>query len=506
MPTSIQSFLSRIPELRDADQRAFLYSDLDQQRIDNPEGYQEALKFWTQLLLSACQHGLLSAAPRTPQPRLNTTLASSDEDDEDEDDVLDRTQSDDSEHTEAASVLCFERAGLAARLAFRGDTPTGVDGIVDEMERSGIVVEACDYLAGSTVRRWAGRFVRHVPVVGRQMAVLAWRAQTSQITLDSSLVVRSLVEAAASRVADAHYARAACALTDNLLSMDVFREQYAQPVLTTNGKLSLEDARLVLRCLEDQRQATSTIIDATDTQVLIKFAARRAQRVQPVTEADRGAFHVVSTRDTIARQVTALESRVLELDLKARNAVVRKLRTQALGYLRLKRHVESDVLARRQQALDNIERIVLKLQQAASDVQLLQAFKSGTCALKGLNQEAEDMHAERVFDDWADQALRADEIQAVMDDGAAVVADGMQDVDDDALEAELEALLAADEQKEAAASDKQKESNVAVPGKQETADEDMLANAFNKVTLSPDHTPSEPNAAEAKQERIAMLE
>ncbi|KAJ2498234.1 hypothetical protein GGH96_004486 [Coemansia sp. RSA 1972] len=503
MPPSIQSFLSRIPELRDADQRAFLYSDLDQQRVDNPEGYQEALKFWTQLLLSACQQGLLTTTPHSPQPRLNATLASSDEDDED--DVLDRTQSKDSEHTEASSVLCFERAGLAARLAFRGDTPTGVDGIVDEMERSGVVVEAGDYLAGSTVRRWAGRFVRRVPVVGRQMAVLAWGAQNSQITLDYSLVVRSLIEAAASRVADAHYARAACALTDNLLSMDMFREQYAQPVLTTNGKLSLEDARLVLRCLEDQRQATSTVIDAGDTHVLVKFAARRAQRVQPVTEADRNAFHVVSTRDTIARQVTALESRVLELDHKARTAVVRKLRTQALGYLRLKRHVESDVLARRQQALDNIERIVLKLQQAASDVQLLQAFRSGTHALNGLNQEAEDMHAERIFDDWADQALRADEIQAVMDDGAAVVADGMQNVDDDALEAELEALLAADEQKEAEL--EQKESNVAVPGKQETADEDMLADALNKVTLSPDdHTPSEPNVAEPKQERIAMLE
>ncbi|KAJ2124127.1 hypothetical protein IW147_002063 [Coemansia sp. RSA 720] len=500
MPPSkhIQSFLSRIPELRDADQRAFLYSDLDQQRVDNPDGYQEAQKFWTQLLLSACKQGLLSTA-HTPQPRLNTTLASSDEDDED--DVLDRTQPiEDSEHTEAASVLCFERAGLAARLAFRGDTPTGVDGIVDEMERSGVVVEAGDYLAGSTVRRWAGRFVRRVPVVGRQMAALAWGAQDPQITLDSSLVVRSLVEAAASRVTDAHYARAACALTDNLLSMDVFREQYAQPVLTTRGKLSLEDARLVLRCLEDQRQATSTVVEAGDSHVLVKFAMRRAQRVQPVTEADRNAFHVVSTRDMIARQVTALESRVLELDHKARHAIVHKLRQQALGYLRLKRHVESDVLAKRQQALDNVERIVLKLQQAASDVQLLQAFRSGTCALKGLNEQAENMHAERIFDDWADQALHADEIQAVMDDGA-VVADGMH-VDDDVLEAELDALLAADKQKEAAP-DKQKEA--AASDKQDTADEDMLADALNKVTISPEHKASEPNVADTKQDRIAML-
>ncbi|KAJ2355123.1 hypothetical protein GGF43_002878, partial [Coemansia sp. RSA 2618] len=392
MPTSassIQTFLSRIPELRNADQRAFLYSDLDQQRADNPEGYEEAQKFWTQLLLAACQQGLLSSstlAASTPHTeRLNVTLASSDDDDDkEEEDVLQRTQAAEDTYAEPISVLCIERAGLAARLVYCGDTPTGVDGIVDEMERRGTVVEAGDYLAGSAARRWAGRLARRVPVVGRQIAALAWGAQITPL-----LVVRALVEAAASRVADAHYARAACALTDNLMSMDVFREQYAAAVLghkrpATGGKamVSLADARLVLRRLEDERQATAVLVDddaaAEDTRMLIKFAARRTQRVQPVSEADRGAFHVASTRDLIARQVAALEARVLELDLRARTAVQRKMRQQALGYLRLKRHVEASVLAKRLQALDSVERVVMQLQQAASDVQLLQAFRAGT--------------------------------------------------------------------------------------------------------------------------------
>ncbi|KAJ2341900.1 hypothetical protein GGF43_006063, partial [Coemansia sp. RSA 2618] len=116
---------------------------------------------------------------------------------------------------------------------------------------------------------------------------------------------------------------------------------------------------------------------------------------------------------------------------------------------------------------------------------LLQAFRAGTCALKGLNQQAEAMDAERIFDDWADQTLRAAEVQAVMDDGAAAVGDAMNvgDVDDEELEAELEALLAA----EADGADGAAEAA--------EADEDVLADALNKVAISPESQDSEPVSA-----------
>ncbi|KAJ2846031.1 Charged multivesicular body protein 7, partial [Coemansia brasiliensis] len=128
----MNQFLSRFSELDNADQRAFLYSDLSSQKTDNPEGYQEAFKFWSRLLLQACEQGLLSATNSAKQQP---------------------NRSDDSDKGSATndtySALCIDRRGLAARLAFHGDTPMGVDEVVDDMVRQGDLVPMSEFLVGS---------------------------------------------------------------------------------------------------------------------------------------------------------------------------------------------------------------------------------------------------------------------------------------------------------------------------------------------------------------------
>ncbi|KAJ2365887.1 hypothetical protein H4S01_003005 [Coemansia sp. RSA 2610] len=429
----MESFLAAIPELCDDDRRAFLYSDLGRQQNDNPDGYREAQKFWTDLLLRACRQGLLSPAPS-------------------------------SDDAETASVLCIERGALAARFAFRGDTPE-IDCVIDDLQRRGTLTTVGELLAGNIARRWAGRLALQLPLVGRPAAALAWGAAEAHV-----LAAQPLVSAAATRVLDTHYAQVACTLTDNLMSMGEFQRRFAQAI-TGSDTVSLLDARLICRSLEDMQRVTTA---QTDGHVLVKFAAARAQRVRAVTEADRCTFHVIETQTQIVRQVTQLEQRASDLDSRAREAVRLGHRTLALSHLRLKRHIEGDVLAKRTQALQNIEHVVLQLQQAASDAQAVKAFAAGTQALRGLNQQTEAMDPQRVFDDWAEQASRAAEVQEVMQDS---VADISEDFDEDELEAELDALVAAAEPPK---TDEQKAA--------EDKDADMLADALTKVTI--DNMPS----------------
>ncbi|PIA16075.1 hypothetical protein COEREDRAFT_81519 [Coemansia reversa NRRL 1564] len=178
----------------------------------------------------------------------------------------------------------------------------------------------------------------------------------------------------------------------------------------------------------------------------------------------------MSTRDMIARQISQLESRTIILDRRTRQALTRGLRSQALAHMRLRRHIESAVLPKRILALERIEHVVLQLQQSSSDIQLMEAFRAGSCALQGLNRQVESLDPESLFDDWADHTLRAAEFRDAMDDAtAAAVADPIADAE---IESELDALLADENAKKLAQSAAE-------------ADADELASALDKVTIAP---------------------
>ncbi|KAJ2752514.1 hypothetical protein IWQ56_006729 [Coemansia nantahalensis] len=357
-----------------------------------------------------------------------------------------------------------------------------IGAVVEWMQQQGALEEPGAFLTGSAVRRWAGRLALRLPLVGRRVSALAWAAAAG--TDGSVLVARPLAEAAAGHVADAHYAQAACALTDGLMSRDEFRARFARP-LGCRAPMADCDAHVLLRQLAAARHVTTAALDSAG-QTLVKFAASRAQPAEPIGDADRGAFQVLHTRARIAQQVDQLAARIRALDEQARTAVRHNRRAQALAHLALKRHIEADVLARRLQALHNIERVVLQLQQSASDVQLMAAFKAGTRALRGLNNQAELVDPASVLDEWAEQVLRAEEVQAIMDEAAPAAAAA----DDAELEAQLDALLLEETAQKAAPPSDQA---------------DALADALSKVAIAQPagEQPEEPQAAEeaADEER-----
>ncbi|KAJ2843535.1 hypothetical protein IWW36_005530, partial [Coemansia brasiliensis] len=122
------------------------------------------------------------------------------------------------------------------------------------------------------------------------------------------------------------------------------------------------------------------------------------------------------------------------------------------------------------------------------------AFRSGACALKGLNQQADMLDPQSIFDEWADQALQAKEIQDAMQDSTVQI----DSDDEDVLEAELDALLAADSLVQQESEDK---SPIAAAANDEAAsqDADALADALTKVAISP---PSD--SEDQEEERVPI--
>ncbi|KAJ2884285.1 hypothetical protein H4R27_002198 [Coemansia aciculifera] len=363
------------------------------------------------------------------------------------------------------SALTIDRRLLTLRLVFRGDTPMGLDSVIDDMQRTGVLVPADDYFAPA-IRRWAKWLAaRLLP------QAIATRGPSTV------LVATASVQEVASRVVAAHRARVSCPLTDNIMSVDDFRRTYGC-ALAPDSKLpkhmSIVDAHVLLKYLVDMRHAaTSAQLMAHPPPAghvrgadLVKFASTSPPTI---TDADFATYQVVCTHRLLAHQVSVLETRVSALDAEVRDALRRQQRPIAAARLRLKRHIESNILTKRVAALETVEHVVLQLQQTSSDLQLMQTLSAGTLALRALNDEAKEVDPDSVADAWEEEAARAAELGAALDDTQAVVLPDDLDV-----EAELEALIAMDAAKD-------------IGSKEQVEDDvDALADSIGKVDIASD--------------------
>ncbi|KAJ2821477.1 hypothetical protein FBU31_004892, partial [Coemansia sp. 'formosensis'] len=226
---------------------------------------------------------------------------------------------------------------------------------------------------------------------------------------------------------------------------------------------------------------------------------------------DFATYQVVCTQRLLAQQVAALETRVGELDAEVRQALRRQQRPIAAARLRLKRHIETDILAKRIAALHTVEHVVLQLQQTSSDIHVVQALSAGTQALRALNDEAKEIDPDKVADAWEEEAARAAELGAALDDAqAAVLRDAA--IDDADVEAELEALIAMESAKDE--TEAPAEDNVdAVAGDNNDdvvdapADDivDALADSMGKVEIAAKDTNGETVGNDKQlEERVAV--
>ncbi len=175
-----------------------------------------------------------------------------------------------------------------------------------------------------------------------------------------------------------------------------------------------------------------------------------------------------------------------------KDALRRKQQEQAKSYLRSRKALE-ELLARRTSASETLGGVLLKIEQAAGDAELVAAF---------------DVSAEALKKVLADPNLQVDRVDATMDKLAEAVADQKTvdeaiqsgsagvtgDIDDDEIAAELRALEA-----EAGAS---KQTTHAEPAKKPVAAQSASATAAERLAELPS-VPSAAPDANGKEENKA---
>ncbi|KAI8369076.1 Snf7-domain-containing protein [Blakeslea trispora] len=185
-----------------------------------------------------------------------------------------------------------------------------------------------------------------------------------------------------------HTQKPLCSLLDHLLSFDEFQKQYRSlPCFQeTCVQLSDLDLWLILRYLVHHygvcvRDTYKTFGHQT---VAIKMPSRTEQQTAAeITEEDRAIVSLKTACATLHHQVDKLQAKSQELLLSAKENYKFNRKPQAIYRLKKKKQIE-EVLEQRYRTLDTMETVLLKIEAAQNDLQVIQAFNLGTETLRSI--------------------------------------------------------------------------------------------------------------------------
>jgi len=239
---------------------------------------------------------------------------------------------------------------------------------------------------------------------------------------------------------------------DRILSRSEFLKRYAS-VINPAAPLSSNDLSILLLHLARDKQEISYNAQT------IKFKPENEPLPLPITQEDTA---IAQLRDTIAKinaQISPLNEKVASADRSAREAVKEKQMIRAKAALRSKKLAES-ALAQRTDVALQLEGVYAKLQEAADQIEIVEAMKASAVALKGLNKKVGGVEGvSGVVDALKDEMATADDITNVINEAGEPVDEGEIDDEFEALERiereKIEAIERAErEEKEAEEAEK----------------------------------------------------
>lgn len=220
---------------------------------------------------------------------------------------------------------------------------------------------------------------------------------------------------------------------DRILSRSEFLNRFSS-VLNPAAPLTKNDLDVLLVHLARDKQAISY-----DAQT-IKFKSENESLPSPILQEDTA---IATLRDTLAKfsaQLAPLEEKVASADATAREAVKLKQMARAKGALRSKKMAES-ALAQRAAVVEQLEGIFDRLQQAADQVEIVEAMKASSLALKSLNSKVGGAEGvSNVVDDLRKEMDATDEITSIINESR-------DQVDELEIDDEFEALENAEKEK-----------------------------------------------------------
>lgn len=227
-----------------------------------------------------------------------------------------------------------------------------------------------------------------------------------------------------------------------VLSRADFQKRFSK-LLDAGKALTACDVNTLLVYLARDRQAISY------NEQTVKFKPEHEAVPLPITREDTA---IATLRDTLVKvnaQILRLMEKAADAEAAAREAVSDKKMVRAKAALRTKKQVEM-ALNHRTEIAHKLDTVFTDLQQAADQVEIVEAMRIGAAALKDLNEQVGGSEGvQGVVDAVNEHMSTTEEISNLMSEGGQSVDDEM-DIED-----ELAALEQAETDKHEQAAAKQ---------------------------------------------------
>jgi charged multivesicular body protein 7 len=265
----------------------------------------------------------------------------------------------------------------------------------------------------------------------RQVGVLGQPAAPEKLAVRNYVVLKN-VEVAGDEIVKKMQEHTSTA--DRVLSRRDFLQRFSN-ALNPSAPLTNNDLNILLVFLSRDKQAISY-----DAQT-IKFKPEHEAVPLPVTQEDSAIANLRDTLANINAQIPPLMEKITAADAAAREAVGAKQMVRAKAALRSKKLAEA-VLKQRSDVALQLEGVYTQLQQAADQVEIVEAMRAGAAALKGLNEKVGGAEGvQGVVDAVNEQMATTEEISNIINESG-------EPVDEVEIDDEFEALERAEKEKQ----------------------------------------------------------
>lgn len=461
----LQAYLSSHPSFQDPRSSSSalpsLYSDLSRQRKSNPAGYRANIEWWRDILTDVTWQGVqLDASDKDRQPNDKSGL---------------------NQASSSRTVFHLDETTKIRWTVSSVGRPLGLGTVLSELEKTGHATSLPRFMQSSVPikgpQTQSGGLRSYVPSVSTVASTLLlspakWAvsqlglpnitgsggsSDDSDYSEDEVLfkrkkgdyVIFENVARLSSAFLEQHWATSSLSPLSGLLTMAEFTDKLMSVCKAQYGFVpSEQDIQVVLKHLTRDCGGV-----ATSERNIVKLASSELDPiVKEITEEDRGVLAVKTTHRQLELQIADLEAKIAERNTRIKTYLAAGQKPQALSYLRSRKALE-ELLTRRMNTLETLTGVLLKIEQAKGDVEIVKSYQTSSSVLDSILANPElkmdnvDSTVAKLEDSLASHQQVDDALRDIGQTGAQIDEDEIQD--------ELEALLQEQRQQEKPADDKQ---------------------------------------------------
>ncbi|OQE04385.1 hypothetical protein PENVUL_c033G09580 [Penicillium vulpinum] len=394
-----------------------LYSDFTPQKKTNPDGYAVNVAAWEQALNRAAKRGYTSS--RGVRVRSGSTISA-------------KNGSAPAKRKKTDHLILRTDESLLRDLESpEWGRPVALGTVFDEAVRKNSMIPLPVYKTTAGLLQKKSQWKLIDPGVLSPWNVVSWGARqlkgfvvgsesdsAPNLQVQELVLIENLQEAADRAIKKATGSNSS--KLDLIYSRESFIEEFSS-ILNDSTELSDTDFDVLLLYLS--RDSGAIAYDGKT----IKF--KSADESAEITQQDTTIASIKTLVSTMSKQVTSLEAKIAELTASAKTALANKNRISALSAVRSKKLAEHN-LQQRFNTLMQLEEVYSKIEQSASQVEMVQVMQASTGVLRGLHTQIGG--AERVEDiveELREEMTKVDEVGSIMNEAGPVIDEG--EIDDE---------------------------------------------------------------------------